>query len=727
MDVLDGLNGEQQRAAEAVRGPVCILAGAGSGKTTTITRRIALQVRSGAFAAEQILAVTFTDKAAGVMRARLAGLGVGGVNARTFHSAALGQLHRYAPGSVGKILPTKALLLRQIANALPPPYRFRPAADLATEIEWAKNSRIGPEAYRRELGAHEPPIPPDLMSTVYREYERRKGERGEVDFEDVLELAIRLFETDAHAVEDLRSQFHAFTVDEYQDVNLLQSALLDLWVGPRDDLCVVGDDYQSIYAFTGASPRWLLGMEERFPDATVVRLEDNYRSTPEVLALANRLVPRLGGAEKVLRPTVGHGPEPTVRGFATHEAEDEWLAGEVVRLRDEGVAVEEMAILCRTNARLADFEEVLHDAEVPFQGSSLLGRDAARRLLRLLDGVEFTDVAARVRTLAEEAGWLVHVPDKLGERELTRQADLARLVRLAAEFDDGEQTCSAFAAYLRRRFDAGGESARGVHLLTYHRAKGLEFDAVFLPRLDEKELPSRLARTADDRTEERRLFYVGMTRAKRWLAVTWSKRPSPFVGELGVDVRPPSRSAPAGERPPKDRSPAAESLRRWRLDRARSEGVPAYVIFPDRTLDEIVARRPSSAAELASVHGLGVSRLERFGRELLAAVKEALALGPASAVDAGEAIAGEELPTVSSFDVGDPLYDALARWRRARAREEGVPAFHVFGNRVLVEIAERRPATLDELAAVPGIGPAKLARYGEEVLAVVAQEALAAA
>jgi DNA helicase-2/ATP-dependent DNA helicase PcrA len=718
VDIFDGLNPEQRRAAQAARGPVCILAGAGSGKTTTITRRIAWQVASGASRAREILAVTFTDKAAGVMKVRLAALGAEGVEARTFHSAALGQLHRYAPGSVGRILPTKAVLLRQIGNTLPRPYRFRPAGDLATEVERAKNLRVAPEQYLASLDGHEPPIPADLMATVYREYERRKSVRRELDFEDVLELAIRLYETDEQARADVRDRYASFTVDEYQDVNLLQQTLLDLWLGPRDDLCVVGDDYQSIYAFTGASPRWLLGMQERFPQATIVRLDENYRSTPQVLELANRLVPRLGGAEKVLRPTRPPGPEPVVRPFVAAESEDEWLVREMTRLAAEGVPLEELAILCRTNARLADFEEVLHEAELPFQGSSLLAREAARRLLRLLEGVGSTDVAGHVRALAEEAGWLVTLPDKLGERELTRQADLARLVRLAEESGDGERTCAEFAAELRGRFDPGGDAAQGVHLLTYHRAKGLEFDAVFLPRLDDKELPSRLARTEEERAEERRLLYVGMTRARRWLALTWSRRPSPFLAELGVATSSSRITAPsASGRAPRDRSPAAETLRRWRLDRARSEGVPAYVIFPDRTIAEILARRPSSPAELAAVHGLGPARLARFGRELYAAVKEVLAHAgdPPAAEDGlrGTADSPTEAPAAG-------LYHALATWRRARAETEEVPPFHVLHNRVLDAIARARPRSHEELAAIPGIGPAKLDRYGDEVLEVVA-------
>src|SRR6266545_5255956 len=384
--IFAGLNPEQRRAVEAARGPVCILAGAGSGKTTTITRRVAHQVASSTFAATEILAVTFTDKAAGEMRARLRTLGAGGVRASTFHSAALSQLRYFSPDSVGRILASKALILRRVGNSLPAPFKFRPAGDLATEIEWAQNRRIRAEDYRAALGAHEPPIPDDLMERVYKAYERHKAAEKLTDFEDLLELAVQLFESDAQARATFRDRYRAFTVDEFQDVNLLQRSLLDLWLGDRDDLCVVGDDYQSIYAFTGAGPEHLLGTPARFPHATVVTLEENYRSSPQVLALANRLVPKLGGAPKTLRPTRSDGPEPVVRPFASSEAETAWLVEAIRALRAEGVPYEEIAVLGRTNGRLADFEEAFHEAEIPFQGSSLLDRQAARTLLKRLRG-----------------------------------------------------------------------------------------------------------------------------------------------------------------------------------------------------------------------------------------------------------------------------------------------------------------------------------------------------
>ncbi len=609
--IFEGLNPEQRRAVEAVSGPVAILAGAGSGKTTTITRRIANQVATGTFAAQQILAVTFTDKAAAEMRARLDALGVRGVRARTFHAAALQQLHRFGRAPA-RVLPSKVLMLRHLANSLPKPYRFRPAADLATEIEWAKNRRLSPARYE-DSAARMPPIPIDLMAKVYRRYEERKRERGLVDFEDLLEQTICMFDEDGAALVQLRDEVRAITVDEFQDVNLLQGTLLGRWLGDRDELCVVGDDHQAIYSFTGATPRYLLELPIRFPQATVVRLEENYRSTPQILGLANRLAPTLGGTEKVLRAVRPDGPEPELSECATAEAETAHVVSRVQALRAEGVPLHEIALLFRLNSRSEPWEEAFGAAGIPFRvrGGAFLGRQAARRLRQVLGGSSSTAVAADVRAAALAEGFLEPVPAGLGEAEETRQDDLRRLVELAGELDDGDLTLTGFVAELERRF-GGSDTSDGVNLLTYHRAKGLEFEAVFLPRLEEGELPVRQAKTDEAVAEERRLLYVGLTRAKRQLSLSWTARskPSRFLAELGATSS--TRRAPVE---PDD--PVYAELKRWRAERATADEKPAYVVFHNTTLAEIVRRGPRTLSELAAVPGVGPAKLERYGEEVL--------------------------------------------------------------------------------------------------------------
>jgi DNA helicase-2/ATP-dependent DNA helicase PcrA len=638
--ILAGLHDAQRAAAEAVRGPVAILAGAGTGKTTTITHRIANQVATGTFEARQLLAVTFTDKAARELRERLARLGVEGVEARTFHAAALSQLRRLWQRHTGQDLPgildSKAPLLASLANALPPPHRFLPRSELAGEIEWAKNRMVAPSGYLRALGRHQPPMPAELMLGVFDGYERRKQRTGKLDFEDMLGLAVRLFDEHPEAVEEVRARVGAVTVDEYQDVNPLQQALLDRWLGGRDEICVVGDDYQTIYSFTGASPEHLLGFPDRYPNATIVRLEENHRSSPQVLTVANALATHLGGFAKELRATRTDGPNPTARALPDEDAEVAFVVDRCRQLHAEGVAWDAIAVLSRINARSEPYEEAFAAAAIPYQvrDGAFLRRPGPRAVLarlRRADGA--SEVQEAVVAATDLVGFDAEaVPDN--DEETTRQADLGRLRALAAEHaasaGDGA-TVAGFVAELERRFAVDREG-RGVQLMTYHRAKGLEFDAVFLPRLLDGELPFRSRRSQADPQEERRLLYVGITRARTHLFLSWPTgaraERSPFLAEIGVSAEPPRSAsrrraaAPAAIRTP-ERGPLFTRLKDWRRQRAKADGVPAYVVFHDVTLAQIAERRPQDWADLASIDGVGPAKLERYADEVLGIVEAA--------------------------------------------------------------------------------------------------------
>lgn len=619
--IFEGLNPQQRDAVETVSGPLCILAGAGSGKTTTITRRLAHQVVSGAFAAPSLLAVTFTSKAATEMRNRLEILGVPGVRASTFHSAALSQV-RYFGRPPSNVLPSKGVILGPLMRSLPKPYRFVPLVDVAAEIEWAKNQRIGPDRYLDALGDRKPPIEARLMQRIFARYEERKEREDAFDFEDMLELAIRLFD-DREVVRSFTSRLRAFTVDEYQDVNLLQQTLLERWLDDRDEICAVGDDYQAIYSFTGASSRYLLDLPDRVQNTKVVLLETNYRSSPQILEVANRLVPRLGGSRKELRPIRPVADPPVIRGFGTSQAERDFIAREIVRLHEKGVAYEEIAILYRMNARSEDHEESLGRHGIPYEvrDDPFLQRAAARQIHARLRELDSTEVANQVRSAALSLGYIEDPAGDVGRQEYTRQKDLARFIRMADDFQDDRRTLRDFVAEVRARFGASNDRG-GVALLTLHRSKGLEFEAVFIPKLEQHELPHRRA----DLVEERRLFYVGLTRAKRYLYVTWAGRAqSPFVNEVRPETRPSGPQGRSGYLSHADKQgedshaseELLEDLKQWRRDRARADKVPAFLIAYDSTLHEIARRKPSSHDELLMVKGIGDAKLERFGDDLL--------------------------------------------------------------------------------------------------------------
>ncbi|TMK76188.1 MAG: ATP-dependent DNA helicase UvrD2, partial [Actinobacteria bacterium] len=551
-------------------------------------------------------------------------------------SAALTQLSRlwprYERAPHGDVLDSKGPLIASLANALPPPHKFLPRRDLASEIEWAKNRLVTPERYVGELAAtgHQPPIPPDLMLRVYEGYERRKRAMQRIDFEDILGRAVGLFDEHPDAAGEIHERFQAFTVDEYQDVNPLQAALLERWLGGRDELCVVGDDYQTIYGFTGALSSYLLDFSKRFPNARVLTLEDNYRSTPEILGTANRLAGHLGGHRKTLRATRESGPAPVIRAVRDEGAEVAFVVSEVGRLQEAAtVPYEEMAVLYRINARSEPFEEALAAAHIPYQvrDGAFLRRPGPRAVLHRLQR-EVGAVADAVERVTDTLGFEPD-GDREGdsEEEVTRQADLARLRTLAHEFVEThpDQGLATFLAELAERFSTE-RSGRGVNLMTYHRAKGLEFDAVFLPRLLDGELPFRSGRSRAPVEEERRLLYVGITRARRYLHMTWpaaaGKARSPFLDEILGGPEPSAarpRSAVPVTVPPG--GPLFESLKRWRRARAEADGVPAYVVFHDSTLTAIAERRPRTALELRTVAGVGPAKLERYGREVLDVVE----------------------------------------------------------------------------------------------------------
>ena len=325
--LLADLDPEQREAVTTTSGPLAIHAGAGSGKTRVISRRTAYAIATNVVPADQTLIVTFTDKAATEMVERLRALGLPGVTARTFHAHALSQLRHFWPARhdgrpLPEILDSKLPILSRLARQLPGHYRFTPSKDLADEIEWAKARRVRADAYEKEAAAsvREPPIPVDLFLRIFRDYERTKAASNKIDFDDLLVETVTLLETEKDAAETVRARKRWFSVDEYQDTNPLQQRLLELWLGDRDDVCVVGDEDQTIYTFTGATSDYLTGFAARFPGAREVTLSRNYRSSPEILALANRLLAAEGRRKRLVATKPAGGPPPRIQRFTDGEA-----------------------------------------------------------------------------------------------------------------------------------------------------------------------------------------------------------------------------------------------------------------------------------------------------------------------------------------------------------------------------------------------------------------------
>ncbi|MDB1086847.1 ATP-dependent DNA helicase UvrD2 [Streptomyces sp. ACA25] len=697
--MLEGLDPEQREVATALQGPVCVLAGAGTGKTRAITHRIAYGVRAGVLPPAAVLAVTFTHRAAGEMRGRLRELGVAGVQARTFHSAALRQLQYFWPKAVGgelpRLLERKVQLVAEAAARRRVRLERAELRDVTAEIEWAKVTQTTPEDYPAAVTAADREAPRDPAETarIYAMYEQLKQERSVIDFEDVLLLTVGVLQDRPDIAEVVRRQYQHFVVDEYQDVSPLQQRLLQLWLGDRNSLCVVGDASQTIYSFTGATPDHLLTFRSRHPDATVVRLVRDYRSTPQVVHLANGLLGRARGRAAEHRLELvsqrSAGPEPSWSEYPDEPAEAAATARRIQELINGGVSAGEIAVLFRINAQSEIYEQALADAGVPYQlkgaerfferpevrQAGLALRGAARAGSNDSALADAVGLAEQVGAVLGSTGWTPEPPAGSGAVR-DRWESLRSLVRLAEDFGAARPGASLadFVRELEERAAAQHAPAvEGVTLASLHAAKGLEWDAVFLVGLTDGMLPLTYARTPEQIEEERRLLYVGITRARLHLALSWSLA----------------------------RSPGGRANRQ-----------------PSRFLDGL---RPGTAGAGRSTGGGG--GIERGA----AAPRRRTPRGPVRCRVCGRTLTdAPELKLRRCVDCpaqrDEALFERLHEWRRGRAAELGRPAFAVFTDVTLTAIAEAVPATESELSSVSGVGARKLRQFGTEVLALCAGE-----
>ena len=674
-----GLDDEQLTAVTAPRGPVCVLAGAGTGKTRTITRRIGHLVRTGHVAPGQVLAVTFTARAAGEMRTRLRVLGVGGVQARTFHAAALRQLRYFWPRVVGgpqwQLIEGKLRVVGQAAARVKAGTDPASLRDFAGEIEWAKASLVTPEQYASTVARlrRETPGPAEQVASVYAGYETLKNRAEMLDFDDLLLHTAGALEEFRDIAEEFRDRYRCFVVDEYQDVTPLQQRVLDAWLGERDDLTVVGDANQTIYTFAGATPKHLLEFPRRFPEAVVVRLQRDYRSTPQVVAAANTLIStarsRVAGSRLRLVGQLPPGPEPEFSEHDDEVAEAVDVASRIRRLVAEGTPPSEIAVLFRINAQSEAYEQALTDAGIPYQvrgGERFFQRQEVRRaMIAIRSAVGATDLplVEAVRAVLRPAGLSAEPPG--GATQRAQWESLLAIVELAEELVvvEPDADLARFAVELDTRADAAHPpTVQGVTLASLHAAKGLEWDVVFLVGLVDGTLPIQHADGDEEAIEEeRRLLYVGVTRARRRVFLSWAlsrqpggprrRRRSRFLHGLIPEHHPASRvageSSGRGGAKPKCRvcgSPLIgtdamkmrrcgecpsdvdiellDRLREWRASVAKQQQVPAYVVFTDSTLTAIAEHRPSDRAGLVGIPGIGARKLDRYGPEVLALVSD---------------------------------------------------------------------------------------------------------
>ncbi len=680
-ELLAALDPDQREVAEHLSGPLCVLAGAGTGKTRAITYRIAHGVAVGAYQPTQVLAVTFTARAAGEMRSRLADLGVPGVQARTFHSAALRQLTYFWPTAIGGTRPPiqehKAGLVGAAARRVGLGTDRATVRDLAAEVEWAKVTMTLPEDYAARAAAagrtDVAGLDPQTVATVLMSYEDAKTERGVIDFEDVLLLMVGVLADREDVAAQVRGQYKHFVVDEYQDVSPLQQRLLDLWLGRRRQLCVVGDVSQTIYSFTGATPDFLTGFASRYEGARTVRLSRDYRSTPQVVHLANRVLARSRRGGGNLRLPAGavelqaqrpSGPAVRYETYDDDVAEAAGVVAQVQRVLGEGVALSEIAVLYRTNSQSEVLEQALAEAGIGYLvrgGQRFFAREEVKRAMVMLRAAARTertlltgDLGEDVRAVLSREGWAPQAPAVRGAVR-DRWESLDALVHLA---DDLASTrggdMGVFLDELTRRAEEqNAPTVEGVTLSSLHAAKGLEWDAVLLVGACEGLLPISLAEGEASVEEERRLLYVGVTRAREHLVLSYararnpggrpSRRPSRFLDGIwptaqpatpnrrtrdgaasGGSVRARAKEAAALFEEENDPATVAlfEELRAWRAQVAKEASRPAYTVFADATLRSIAVVRPTELAQLSLIRGVGAVKLQEYGPAVLAAVRE---------------------------------------------------------------------------------------------------------
>lgn len=673
--ILDVLDPEQLLVATLLENPLVVLAGAGTGKTRAITHRVANAVREGRYSPSATLAVTFTTRAAGEMRSRLAALGVRGAQARTIHAAALRQCRYFWPQTYRTEFPAVAdntfSFAARAANQVLGSADTALIRDLEAEISWAKSSNVAPAQYaelavpsgREVNGAN-----PTQVAAVMVNYEKAKSAAGQVDFNDVLLCAASLLAEHPAAGEAIRDQYRHFIVDEYQDVSALQHRLVALWVDGRGDVCVVGDPNQAIHSFAGARAEYLLGFAKEFDGAQQVRLVRNYRSTPEILQAANRVL-RVGGAsEAALRPTRGTGPEPQFRADGSEADEAAAVVEWFKQLHAQGTPWAEMAVLYRINAQAPTYEAALGDAGIPYSvrgTDSYYERAEVRQAVHVLSGAATRDPGADPVELVESylagAGWTPEPPAGMG-RQRERWESLNALQDMVASEAEGRIGWSAeeFRVWLAERAAwQASPVADSVTLSTMHAAKGLEWDAVAVVGVREGLVPFVLSQDEPALSEERRLLHVALTRARTHLRVSHPQSPSRGKGTRSrfLDGLAPGGAAPAPRAPRSARSKQCvvcglpvtsaterklrrhvdcevdydeellEALKTWRRETAAAASVPAFVVFTDATLQAMAEAVPQDRAELLRISGVGATKVERYGEGCLGVIRDHAAAG----------------------------------------------------------------------------------------------------